>query len=131
MTPHTVKPVLRGHSKIDKTKSCHLQLCMSFNINTVQSLYNTPCFNMDLDITRSCCVSKIVLPLHFTKELWKMTIKWLLCKIVPLNHDSLITHSIPMDPKYSVIKAWVKVFRIIPEFRILRLTFHRKSASKS
>ena len=26
---------------------------------------------------------------------------------------------------------WVKVFRIIPEFRILRLTFHRKSASKS
>ena len=26
--------------------------------------------------------------------------------------------------------ALVKVFRIIPEFRILRLTFHRKSASK-
>ena len=26
--------------------------------------------------------------------------------------------------------AWVKVFRIIPEFRILRLTFHRKSALK-
>ena len=26
--------------------------------------------------------------------------------------------------------TWVKVFRIIPEFRILRLTFHRKSASK-
>ena len=25
---------------------------------------------------------------------------------------------------------WVKVFRIILEFRILRLTFHRKSASK-
>ena len=23
--------------------------------------------------------------------------------------------------------TWVKVFRIIPEFRILRLTFHRKS----
>ena len=27
-------------------------------------------------------------------------------------------------------KAWVKVFRINPEFRILSLTFHRKSASK-
>ena len=27
--------------------------------------------------------------------------------------------------------AWVKVFRIIPEFRILRLTFYRKAASKS
>ena len=27
-------------------------------------------------------------------------------------------------------KTWVKVFRIIPEFRVLRLTFYRKSASK-
>ena len=26
--------------------------------------------------------------------------------------------------------AWVKVLRIIPEFRILRMTFHRKSSSK-
>ena len=26
--------------------------------------------------------------------------------------------------------TWVKVFRINPKFRILRLTFHRKSASK-
>ena len=26
--------------------------------------------------------------------------------------------------------TWVKVFRIIPEFRILRMTFHRKSSSK-
>ena len=30
----------------------------------------------------------------------------------------------------TIIHAWVKVFRIIPEFRILLLTFHRKSASK-
>ena len=29
-----------------------------------------------------------------------------------------------------VLSTWVNVFRIIPEFRILRLTFHRKSASK-
>ena len=28
-----------------------------------------------------------------------------------------------------LIITWVKVFRINPEFRILRLTFHRKSAS--
>ena len=28
------------------------------------------------------------------------------------------------------ISAWVKVFRINPEFLVLRLTFHRKSASK-
>ena len=26
--------------------------------------------------------------------------------------------------------TWVKDFRIIPEFRILRMTFHRKSSSK-
>ena len=30
----------------------------------------------------------------------------------------------------KISDTWVKVFRIIPEFRILRLTFHRKSASK-
>ena len=31
----------------------------------------------------------------------------------------------------SLIKiSWVKVFRAVPEFRILRLTFQRKSASK-
>ena len=32
--------------------------------------------------------------------------------------------------KNPISFAWVKVFRINPEFRILRLTFHRKSASK-
>ena len=26
----------------------------------------------------------------------------------------------------NTVLSWVKVFRIIPEFRILRLTFHRK-----
>ena len=31
---------------------------------------------------------------------------------------------------YCITFIWVKVFRINPEFRILRLTFHRKSASK-
>ena len=30
----------------------------------------------------------------------------------------------------KVVTPWVKVFRIIPEFRFLRLTFHRKSTSK-
>ena len=36
-----------------------------------------------------------------------------------------------MSHCYLYINAWVKVFRIIPEFRILRLMFRRKSASKS
>ena len=31
---------------------------------------------------------------------------------------------------HAPICTWVKFFRINPEFRILRLTFHRKSASK-
>ena len=30
----------------------------------------------------------------------------------------------------TIVVDGKKVFRIIPEFRILRLTFHRKSASK-
>ena len=30
----------------------------------------------------------------------------------------------------SLSSIWVKAFRIIPEFSILRLTFHRKTASK-
>ena len=29
-----------------------------------------------------------------------------------------------------LLNTWVKIFRINPEFRILRLTFHRKSTSK-
>ena len=34
------------------------------------------------------------------------------------------------DGVNPLLTAWVKVFRFIPEFRILRLTFYRKSASK-
>ena len=38
--------------------------------------------------------------------------------------------SCPGTSKWVGTMSWVKVFRIIHEFRILRLTFHRKSASK-
>ena len=31
---------------------------------------------------------------------------------------------------FTLLDSLVKVFRIIPEFRILRLTFHTKSATK-
>ena len=65
-----------------------------------------------------------------------------------LSHDKTTKISVcPLSSEYSdqlgqlsnVIRAfavhsvttWVKVFRMTPEFRILRLTFHRKSASKS
>ena len=37
---------------------------------TVQSLYNTPCYITDLDISQSCCSSQnLFLPWNFTKEL--------------------------------------------------------------
>ena len=35
-----------------------------------------------------------------------------------------------VEPLNGLVPAWVKVFRISPEFRILRLTFFGKSASK-
>ena len=35
---------------------------------TVQSLYNTPRYNTDMDITQSCCGSNFFLPWNFTKE---------------------------------------------------------------
>ena len=34
------------------------------------------------------------------------------------------------EEEEKIVSPWVKEFRIIPKFRILRLTFHRKSASK-
>ena len=35
----------------------------------VQPPYNTPCYNMDLDITQSCCGSQIFLTWNITNEL--------------------------------------------------------------
>ena len=43
----------------------------------------------------------------------------LLCKIVPLKHSSLITKSICMDPKYSVIKGLHCIPNIRPTDRLL------------
>ena len=45
---------------------------------------------------------------------------------------SIVTRKIQSSLNITYgLMSWVNVFRIIPEFRILRLTFHRKSASKS
>ena len=42
----------------------------------------------------------------------------------------LVAVLVPMAISENIaMYAWVKVYRIIPEFRILRLTFHRKSDS--
>ena len=52
--------------------------------------------------------------------------------------DSILSHDIndikitvKEDTNYHrLMQSWVKVFRINPEFRILRPTFHRESATK-
>ena len=57
-----------------------------------------------------------------------------LCYLHATRSDIILTMPI-CEPGLSHFQmgsiAWVKVFRIIPEFRILRPTFHRKSASES
>ena len=49
-----------------------------------------------------------------TCTIWTAVVAWF------YSHLSLVA-----------IITWVKVFRINPEFRILRLTFHRKSAQNA
>ena len=39
----------------------------------------------------------------------------------------LLSKIILLVPKKKIAKPMGEIFRIIPEFRILRLTFHRKS----
>ena len=65
---------------------------------------------MDLNITWSCCVSHIFYHGILQRNYRKMTIKWSFSynsfvKFPLYKHDSLVTLSIPMDPKYSVIKG--------------------------
>ena len=50
-----------------------------------------------------------------------------------VNYDvarDIDTHTHRVGRTGRAGNSWIKVFRIIPDFRILRLTFHRKSASK-
>ena len=47
------------------------------------------------------------------------------------NWGSLEIGNLCKDECGKNLTTWVKVFRLIPEFRNLRPTFHRKSASKS
>ena len=50
---------------------------------------------------------------------------------VKLQLDSLTKYQVPVNYNARLLLLAVKkTFRIIPEFRTLRLTFHRKSASK-
>ena len=74
-------------------------------ISIVQSLYNTPRYNMDLDIMLAIFYHGIL-----QRNYRKMTFNWsfsynCFVKIVPLYHTSLIKPSIPMDSKHSIIKG--------------------------
>ena len=45
------------------------------------------------------------------------------------RYGSSILHSVIPALGHDLLVTWVKVFRIIPEFRILRLTFHKYADS--
>ena len=47
-----------------------------------------------------------------------------------MNKSAYLCGQMRMFRYGKIGNTWVKVFRIIPEFRIFRLSFHRKSASK-
>ena len=67
-----------------------------------------------------------------------MPVSYLCCEgdevgkvVKKMDHDNVEkVRMISSFRRYSSIAPWVKVIRINPEFRVLRLTFHRKSASK-
>ena len=64
---------------------------------------------------------------NYTNTEWREDIK----KVGVCGSSFNANIAVPNDHFSSTANnTWVKVFRIIPEFRILRLTFHRKSASK-
>ena len=70
-------------------------------------------------------------PLGDTCE--EFTNRWRLFRDCFATHSRCLYPAVAKQSQSSEIGAlvsWVKIFRIIPEFRILRLTFYEKSASK-
>ena len=65
---------------------------------------------------------------HFDDEVCMGVHQILLLLRHSIRKCILLSAFLTWSPKW--VDSWVKVFRINPEFRILRLTFHRKSASK-
>ena len=53
-----------------------------------------------------------------------------ICKQIISWAESDFNNPFTVIDSSCCLLPWVKVFRINPEFRILRLSFHRKSASK-
>ena len=58
-------------------------------------------------------------------------VECVLCEFVMNELDKILQkNATVVSTNTCYTSTWVKFFRINPEFRILRLTFHRKSASK-
>ena len=64
--------------------------------------------------------TKITLRLHCWSE--NVNVFW----VISQHYQNMSAYVIFLEDR----PTWVEVLRIYPEFRILRLTFHRKSASK-
>ena len=62
--------------------------------------------------------------LNFPGKYWSIRLDMISCE----SSAGFLEAGTKFENVFSV--TWVKVFRNIPEFRILRLTFHRKTASK-
>ena len=62
--------------------------------------------------------------------LWSTLVKTVKKQVCIRFYSCMIPPKITINPFVTcMLISLVKAFRIIPEFRILRLTFHRKSAS--
>ena len=76
-------------------------------LHTVQSLYNTPNFNMNVNLTHSCCVSQFFYHGILQRNYRKMTIKWSFSySFVKLSlYNKIDLQPIPKDLKHSAIKG--------------------------
>ena len=80
-----------------------------------------------IHVSCSSCQKQIMSPIHIVFRVP------FYCFYELHNHLHAVRRGynlIRQEEIYALYNSWVKVFRIIPQFRILRLTFHRKSASK-
>ena len=84
---------------------------------TVQSHYKVPQYNMDLDITWPKYFYHGILPRDYRKMTIKRSFSYNSFVKLSLYNMIHLTRSIPMDPKYSVIKGLHCTGSHVPEER--------------
>ena len=138
-TESTVKPVLSRHSKIGKTKVLktngslmQAKVLQNALLEHSAKLNNIGLANQVLVIFLGGRLRQVLLYPHIFRASC--------CIIKTINEQRTIsvlhdeTHFMLMCYRFTVhVESYkcVKVFRIILKFRFVRLTFHRKSVSKS